>query len=136
MKSQVSSIEISLTAWDLARPHDDIVMDAMLNSEPVRFPSLCIEHPSETIQDGMHDAYKEYLVDVIWPKKLALILALPQLKKLVIGVENAHCVKGCCVLKEEALALVEEFAYGMPKQTWVRRREEYPTFLSYRLLRC
>lgn len=57
----------------------------------------------------LHHAYKKYLGETIWPRKVSPLLESCSLTKLVVGIEFANCWAGCCAMRRHA---VRSFSKG------------------------
>lgn len=112
-RSWLKRVEVSLEERDMVKADREVVLDEQLLL--AREELLFSRGQDNRLGYLLHDGYSNHLVSVIWPRKLAPILNLLRLEKLVVDFSRACCPSMCCKLhRKAAMAFDGGFAMGMP----------------------
>lgn len=123
-RSWLKSVEMGFDASDMTRDDREATLYEQfeLVKDDMLFPEKVIDNycwPYEDADDwseNMHEAYKDTLAKVVWPRKASYILELPQLQKLIIDFRDSKCLEGCCDRRFQSVSALDKgFAIGMPK---------------------
>ncbi|MCJ1287435.1 hypothetical protein MMC26_006786 [Xylographa opegraphella] len=123
--SWVKSVGLSLESADMYERQREIVFNRhwkelreVMTSAlyPGRYEYKGLQHEFQEWGKGLHLAYKRHLTQVIWPRKVAPVLDLLSLDRLLLYLDCPTCHDGCCVLTNSALSsFTPGFAKGVPK---------------------
>lgn len=117
-KLWLKSVTIWLESVDISEADLNAVLDTELGL--AREDMLSVKRKDVgpgTWSYTLHDAYKKYLGETIWPRKLSPLLELCSLNKLRVYLDVADCQAGCCTMRHQAVrSFSKGFAMGFPTE--------------------
>ena len=119
----LKSITLEFTPSDLDDVDRKLIRESRLGwyQQFERAQRLQVDAPSSdwfsmTCAQELHKAYKQYLVDIAWPRKVSPVLEHLKLDGLMINIQCSLCDHKCCPMYAGALAALSQgFALGIPK---------------------
>ena len=117
-RSWLKSVRMSLTFEDLGQTDREAVLVTQLGLARIRllFPEDR-GTPGTPFERQLHDAYKAFLSETVWPRKTLPILGDCKLEKLSVDLRKSRCQARCCDMRAQALvAFRKGFSMGMPKK--------------------
>lgn len=129
------SVRMSLSFEDLVQTDREAVLIRQLDLARMRllFPENSHGKSFELL---LHDAYKAFLSETVWPRKTLPILGDCNLEKLSVDLKGTRCQAGCCDMRAQALvAFRKGFSMGMPKKLEIIGVGEEKADASKKLIR-
>ena len=119
-KLWLKSVFTLLECYDITEADREVVLNIELGlaRHDMLFPEEVHQSPQQIPWEAkLHDAYKKYLGEFIWPQKLLPLLDYCSLKKLAVHFGCAECQAECCKMRAQAvLSFSKGFAMGFPTQ--------------------